>query len=229
MVILLSDIIDLDITHEDKNEKFVDSRKYIDVDETRSQIASRSDYFSYVRESVLHKLYAANYELPKGYTLCLKEGYRSKERQEKSFQKVFDEYRIKHKNKNYKEIIKLVSEYVAPIEVAGHPTGGAVDVVLLRNGKEVWMGTKFNDEPSGTENRTYTNSVLIDEEARRNRQILIRVMEIKGFINYPAEWWHWSFGDKYWAFINKCSSFYLSANENELSVMEKINNITLEK
>jgi zinc D-Ala-D-Ala dipeptidase len=21
-----------------------------------------------------------------------------------------------------------------------------------------------------------------------------------GYINYPAEWWHWSYGERYWAF-----------------------------
>ena len=24
-----------------------------------------------------------------------------------------------------------------------------------------------------------------------------------GFVNYPTEYWHWSYGDKYWAFIKK--------------------------
>ncbi|WP_436497049.1 hypothetical protein [Actinokineospora sp. HUAS TT18] len=22
-----------------------------------------------------------------------------------------------------------------------------------------------------------------------------------GMVNYPAEWWHWSYGDRYWAFV----------------------------
>jgi zinc D-Ala-D-Ala dipeptidase len=25
-------------------------------------------------------------------------------------------------------------------------------------------------------------------------------MDAGGFINYPQEWWHWSYGDRYWAF-----------------------------
>ncbi len=219
MEILLSDIIDVHISHENKNEFFVDSRDYIDVDKSRSQIASHSDYFCYVRKSVLLKLYAANCLLPKGYSLCLKEGYRSKERQEKSFQNVLAEYQNKFKDKDFKEIIKCVSEYVAPIEVAGHPTGGAVDVVLKKNGIEVWMGTKFNDQPSETNNRTYLYSMLINEEASLNRKLLIEIMEMNGFINYPAEWWHWSYGDKYWAYINKCSSLYLPVSENEITAM----------
>jgi D-alanyl-D-alanine dipeptidase len=22
-----------------------------------------------------------------------------------------------------------------------------------------------------------------------------------GFVNYPYEWWHYSYGDRYWAFV----------------------------
>ena len=22
-----------------------------------------------------------------------------------------------------------------------------------------------------------------------------------GLVNYPTEWWHWSFGDRYWALL----------------------------
>ncbi|PZS06630.1 MAG: hypothetical protein DLM55_12605 [Acidimicrobiales bacterium] len=25
------------------------------------------------------------------------------------------------------------------------------------------------------------------------------------FINYPTEWWHWSFGDRYWALLTGAS------------------------
>jgi len=221
MEVLLSDIVDIPITHENKNEVLVDSRALINVDESRSQIASRSDYFCFVRESVLQKLNDANCLLPKGYSLCLKEGYRSKERQEKSFNNVLMEYQKKFVDMSYKEIFKRVSAYIAPIEVAGHPTGGAVDVVLQKDGKEVWMGTQFNDEPAETENRTYLNSVLIDQEAKVNREILVHAMQKSGFTNYPAEWWHWSYGDKYWAFINKCSSLYLPVSETEITEMEK--------
>jgi D-alanyl-D-alanine dipeptidase len=26
-------------------------------------------------------------------------------------------------------------------------------------------------------------------------------MEGAGFVNYPTEWWHWSYGDRYWTFV----------------------------
>jgi hypothetical protein len=35
--------------------------------------------------------------------------------------------------------------------------------------------------------------------ARARRQTLAETMTSAGFVNYPTEWWHWSFGDRYWA------------------------------
>ncbi|WP_326954540.1 M15 family metallopeptidase [Amycolatopsis sp. NBC_01286] len=29
--------------------------------------------------------------------------------------------------------------------------------------------------------------------------LLIGAMSAGGFVNYPSEWWHWSYGDRYWA------------------------------
>lgn len=52
-------------------------------------------------------------------------------------------------------------------------------------------------------NNVYTNSSNISKTARQNRQLMIEVLEKEGFVNYPAEWWHWSYGDRYWAFVKK--------------------------
>jgi len=35
--------------------------------------------------------------------------------------------------------------------------------------------------------------------ARANRQLLCQVLSSVGLVNYPTEWWHWSYGDRYWA------------------------------
>ena len=32
------------------------------------------------------------------------------------------------------------------------------------------------------------------------RELLARVLTRHGLVNYPTEWWHWSYGDRYWAF-----------------------------
>ena len=47
----------------------------------------------------------------------------------------------------------------------------------------------------------------IDIEVNR-RELLINIMTKVGFVNYPLEWWHWSYGDRYWAAVNKTESIY---------------------
>jgi D-alanyl-D-alanine dipeptidase len=37
-----------------------------------------------------------------------------------------------------------------------------------------------------------------------------------GFVNYPPEWWHWSYGDKYWAFISGRPVSYVLVLEDAL-------------
>jgi D-alanyl-D-alanine dipeptidase len=27
------------------------------------------------------------------------------------------------------------------------------------------------------------------------------VLSAQGLVNYPTEWWHWSYGDRYWALL----------------------------
>tara|TARA_B100000965_G_C19363046_1_gene656868 strand:- start:281 stop:586 length:306 start_codon:yes stop_codon:yes gene_type:complete len=100
--------------------------------------------------------------------------------------------------------------------MAGHPTGGAIDITLVNDGIEVDMGTEFNDVPTEPENLTYLYSTYISDTAKANRKILIDCMEKVGFVNYPTEWWHWSYGDCYWAFLNNCHGLYSPVDENEI-------------
>ncbi len=29
------------------------------------------------------------------------------------------------------------------------------------------------------------------------------ILSEAGFVNYPTEYWHWSYGDRYWAYMKK--------------------------
>nr|WP_241020460.1 M15 family metallopeptidase [Burkholderia sp. Ac-20345] len=51
----------------------------------------------------------------------------------------------------------------------------------------------------------------------RNRQVLIAALSGAGLTNYPSEWWHWSFGDRYWAVMHDQShAIYGPVEENML-------------
>jgi D-alanyl-D-alanine dipeptidase len=41
-------------------------------------------------------------------------------------------------------------------------------------------------------------------------------LEKVDFINYPGEWWHWSYGDKYWAFIKGKDAIYNQIEEEKI-------------
>jgi D-alanyl-D-alanine dipeptidase len=204
----------------DNKEKILSLReisKNIIIDETRRQISSKSDLFCYARESIIKKLIEATNYLPDGYQFLIKEAYRPLSRQRKSFEEAFNDYKIQYPLKNDDEIYKITCEYVAPVKVAGHPTGGAIDITLLKDGIEIDMGTEFNDIPIEPKNLTYLYSTYINNIAKENRRILIECMEKVGFKNYPTEWWHWSYGDCYWAFLNDCDTLYSAIDENEIT------------
>lgn len=180
----------------------------IAVDRSRSEIASNYDRFCYARESVTGMLRRAVSFLPRDVDFLVKEIYRPYSRQVRSFEEGLEFYRESNPELNEEALRELACQYVAPPEVAGHPTGGAVDIVLIQDGKELDMGTKFNDEPVAPENLTYTDCPFIAPEQRANRQMLSRAMESAGFVNYPAESWHFSYGDPYWALITGNAACY---------------------
>jgi zinc D-Ala-D-Ala dipeptidase len=45
-----------------------------------------------------------------------------------------------------------------------------------------------------------TDAQGLSEEAKRNRSVLLQAMESAGLVNYPHEWWHFSYGDRYCAY-----------------------------
>jgi D-alanyl-D-alanine dipeptidase len=59
------------------------------------------------------------------------------------------------------------------------------------------MGSPLNEE--GPLMRTGADR--IPDYAKKNRRMLLSVMEGAGFVNYGHEWWHFSYGDRYWAYV----------------------------
>lgn len=221
-MLLLCDIDPEKITVRDTGEPLVSLRDDPEllIDETRSQISNRSPYFCFVRRTLALKLAAARGRLPAGYAFLIKEGYRPAEVQRRAFESTVERYSALHPDKTEREIFAAVSQYVAPITVAGHPTGGAVDLTLAMNGVELFMGTAYNEEPAETGNRTFLAAEDIGEEAKAYRKILSDCLESVGFINYPSEWWHWSYGDSYWAYVHDTPTLFGPVEERDLEALQ---------
>ncbi|MGB9749012.1 MAG: M15 family metallopeptidase [Candidatus Woesearchaeota archaeon] len=155
----------------------------------------------YVRKGVAKRLLKAQRLLPNGFRLKIQEGYRTLKTQRKLFISHYKMLRKKHPNLDNNKIKEMTERFVASaFKYPPHATGGAVDITIVGpDNKELDMGTKVNE----TSKESYTNSKRISKEARMNRRLLIRVMRKAGFVNYYAEWWHWSYGDRYWAAVSK--------------------------
>ena len=133
-------------------------------------------------------------------------GYRHLEIQREQFQAQIK--RVLHKTPALTgdDLKEAAHRFSAVPEVAGHPTGGAVDVRIRRsNGDLVPMGTASGEYSMDT----YVFSPFIGRAEWHNRQILRYCMLIAGFAPFDGEWWHFSYGDREWArYYNKRQAIY---------------------
>jgi D-alanyl-D-alanine dipeptidase len=88
---------------------------------------------------------------------------------------------------------------LVPLPFAPHVAGAAVDLTLVDEaGNELWMGTPVDATPEQSAGACWFDAE-VDPTARQNRTILVKALGGAGLVNYPTEWWHWSYGDRYWA------------------------------
>jgi zinc D-Ala-D-Ala dipeptidase len=182
----------------DNGEALVDLRTIaaLDVDQTRAQVQQLSENPFHVRTEVAERLTRAQAGLPGGYQIQVKEGWRPVWVQQRLWDQCLDRLRASHPDLGPEQARRENARFVAPPGIVPpHSTGGAVDVVLLHDGRTADMGWRFNQPGDGS--RT---AAPVTRAARRHRGILASAMNAAGFVNYPAEWWHWSYGDRYWAF-----------------------------
>ena len=146
------------------------------------------------------RLLAAQRTLPCGLRLLIIEGYRPLSLQTTYFESYKDELRRRYPEWDSARRHVEASKYISPPEVAPHSTGGTVDLTLCTaEGVELDLGTIVNASPVDGANACFTGSPDISPQARTNRGILGHALSSAGMVNYPTEWWHWSFGDRYWA------------------------------
>ena len=156
----------------------------------------------YVRKTLADKLIAAQSHL-QGYRLMLVEGLRQISLQASYFDEYVAELQSAHPDWPQDRLHQEASKYVAPPEnTPPHSTGGAIDLTLCtRDGRELDMGAQLNATPEDTANAVFMDAANISADARKYREILQRALEHVGLVNYPYQYWHWSHGDRYWAYV----------------------------
>jgi D-alanyl-D-alanine dipeptidase len=154
-----------------------------------------------VRLGLAERLIAADAELPPGVSLFVTEGFRTVESQQRIFTSYTDRLRTTSPGLSAAQIRRLASTYVAPLEVAPHVAGAAVDLSLIGgDGHKLLMGVDADAPLEERRSSRAFASITIGAAARANRTLLAEVLTAAGLVNYPTEWWHWSYGDRYWAF-----------------------------
>jgi len=153
-----------------------------------------------VRATLADRLSAAAAALPAGIRLWVVEGHRSAERQRAIIASYAARVRADHPGLTSEELERLTSRFVAPLDVAPHVAGAAVDLTLVdAAGEELDLGTAIDATPEESDGRCWFAAAGIGADARAHRELLHRVLGAEGLVNYPTEWWHWSLGDRYWA------------------------------
>ena len=155
---------------------------------------------SFVRSGLADRLTVAQAALPLGIRLHVVEGHRTAASQQAIVASYSAELCAAYPGISADDLHRLSSRFVAPLEVAPHVAGAAVDLTLIdASGQELDLGTPIDATPEQSGGRCYFAAADISRDARANRNLQARVLTDAGLVNYPTEWWHWSYGDRYWA------------------------------
>ncbi|GAA2280883.1 M15 family metallopeptidase [Streptomyces hawaiiensis] len=199
-IILMSDARVAAIPVRECAEQLVDVRGFLLVDDRKHADSHGAEV--HVRQGVADRLVQAESLLPDGLRLLFVEGYRPPGLQRRYFEGYAETLRAGHPDWPAERIRAAASRYVSPPEIAPHTAGAAVDLTLAdADGRELDLGTRMNATPEESAGACYTDADGISAEARAHRALLGRALRGAGLVNYPTEWWHWSYGDRYWALV----------------------------
>ncbi|MFE0100412.1 M15 family metallopeptidase [Streptomyces sp. NPDC059009] len=198
-IILMSDPRIVDIPVRECGEPLVDLRQlpFVDVDD---RLADAAGAYAQLREGVAWRLARAARLLPEGLRLLVTEGYRPLPLQIQYFDAYAAELRLAHPDWTEDHLHRQASRSLSPPDVGPHVAGAAVDLTLATtSGTELDLGTPVNASPEESDGACYTQTDRISADARAHRRTLAAALGTAGLVNYPTEWWHWSYGDRYWA------------------------------
>ncbi|MFC3908005.1 M15 family metallopeptidase [Legionella dresdenensis] len=173
------------------------------------EIPDNTDYTK-MRSEVYRRLLSAQKALPDNLKFCLYEGYRSLSLQKTLFEERYRQIAACHPDWRHQQLFNETMKLISPVlnldgtpNIPPHATGAAIDVYLVdQNDCVVDMGLHPADWLSDTDALlSETDCKLISDQAKKYRRIMCQVLGEAGFVNYPTEYWHWSYGDRYWAYM----------------------------
>lgn len=152
---------------------------------------------TYLRYGLVERLVTAQSLLPRAVRLLIVDGYRPAIQRCQHPTCALEQARLANPDLPADHAAQLTGRCTTPPAVAPHPTGGAVDLTLS------------DQHPAAS--RTSPNAVkppmccaeIVPPPADQTRQLLTSALTTVGLVNYPPRWWHWSYGDPFWAFMTQ--------------------------
>ena len=155
-----------------------------------------------VRSGLADRLARAQRGLGPDLRLRIVEGVRGADVQGRIVADYSSTLRTLHPGISTADLAILTSRFVAPVDVAPHVAGAAVDLTLMGpDGVDLDMGTEIDATPEQSAGACYLDARGLSAEVRAHRRLLAQALRTAGLVNYPTEWWHWSYGDRYWALM----------------------------
>jgi D-alanyl-D-alanine dipeptidase len=185
------------------NEILVDIKKLcpdliIDLGKQRM----KKEKTAYLRKTVAEMICCAKKELPEGITFIIGDAWRPQYVQQEIMKKFIKRFSKKYPNLPKTKIVEEAEKYVAPANgkyASGHMTGGAVDLRLWKKGRKVPMKSSkliYQENAKSFQPK-------LPKYIQKNREIMFNALKKAGLSNCPREYWHWSYGDIWWAKRNK--------------------------
>lgn len=162
-----------------------------------------------LRKEVVSRLYKIANNLPDNLYVKIYSAYRSRIALYNIWKEELERTEKENPNMQRGELLSLVKFKVSAPDtnMGGHDTGAAVDLAICdRNGKDLDFGTKYHENGS---------LISLNTEQKNNRKYLLKLMKSQNFVQQPGQWWHYSYGDRYWAVYKgkRLGAFYGSAEK----------------
>ena len=175
----------------------------VEMQFSTSKIAGDLDRVFYMRESLADDVVRIGRDMnERGWVLKIEDGFRSLEMQGQLVRKpvLFDTIlrkciwenggRIPPVELVFRRAIVLIANIP---KIGTHMSGSAIDISVFHrdNGNEVWRGNPYLEMSE----RTPMRSRFVEPEFIANRLAITAMMEARGFMHFPFEFWHFNKGD----------------------------------
>lgn len=164
----------------------------------QSYIAEHPDFDIALRQGAFERLVTAQQALPRDWQIVIKAGFRPYDVQLAVLDSFMHESRTRHPEWSEARHLEQARTYVADPRIVcpPHVTGGAVDVDIKTSaGDYINMGCPPNTDAE----IAFLHSDLLTPDQYQNRLTLLTAMLDAGFAPNVNEWWHYQYGEAYWA------------------------------